>query len=88
MLRFTTRSERDKRRACADGPGTTHRELAMKRKRCAKCTGKGTIVCAVCAYFSFSRANYGWINPLTKAATRKQSRGPNRVSFKPSGSHK
>lgn len=53
----------------ADSGYGKRQTIHMKRKRCAKCSGKGTVLCAVCGYLSDKRAatHYGWISPFSKA---------------------
>jgi hypothetical protein len=66
---WTTRHGRNGRAGEADrGGGARQQKIQMKRKRCAKCSGKGTILCAVCGYLSDKRAaaNFGWISPFSK----------------------
>ncbi len=64
----------------ADSSHGKRQKIHMKRKRCAKCSGKGTVLCAVCEYLSVRRANYGWISPFNK---ERYAQAPSR-----SGRHK
>jgi hypothetical protein len=55
-------------------------KINMEQKRCAKCSGRGTIVCALCEYLPAARAgaNYGWISPLNKTRHAQAPTQPGR----------
>ncbi len=64
----------------ADSGHSKRQKIHMKRKRCAKCSGKGTVLCAVCEYLSDKRAatHYGWISPYNIARYAQAPTRPGR----------